>query len=144
MDGAIAAFANTANWYNNASFLLPLAAAIVVAAFGVLRRNSEVLGFAVFLAVITAVMVPVVLAGWRHTATVVVLTRDGIISLHNGRPLKAVEWKHVREVRQRETQGNVRWEITSSDGEALLLDGEIDDVPQVVRLARELSGLQEG
>jgi hypothetical protein len=24
------------------------------------------------------------------------------------------------------------------------LDGEIDDVPQVVRLARELSGLQEG
>ena len=144
MEAAIAAFPNTADWYNNASFVLPLVATVVVAAFGILRRNPEALGFAAFLAVITTVMVPVVLAGWRNTATAVVLTRHEIASLHSGRLLKAVEWIHVREVRQRETQGNVRWEITTDDGEALLLDGEIDDLPRVVQLARQLSGLQPG
>lgn len=143
VNGFVEAFPNTASWYNNASFLLPLAATVVVAVFAALRRSSELFGFAAFLGVITLAMVPVVLAGWRHTATAVVLSRDGIAALHDGRTLKSIPWNRVRTVRQRETQGNIRWEVTTGDDESLLLDGEIQNVERVVSLAKNLSGSQE-
>src|SRR5438552_3527183 len=140
MPEPIAAFPNTANWYHNASFLLPLAAAIAVAAFGGVRHSLELLGFAAFLAVVTTGMTPVVLAGWRHTATAVVLTRTGAVSLHEGRVLKSISWDAVRLVSGRETLGNVRWEIAAAGGETLLLDGELEDLPRLIRMARQLSG----
>jgi hypothetical protein len=141
MSEPIAAFPNTANWYHNASFLLPLAATIAVAAFGGVRHSTETLGFAGFLAIVTFGMTPVVLAGWRHTATAVVLTRSGVVSLHNGQVLKALNWEAVRRVSGRETLGNVRWEIAAEGGETLLLDGELEDLPRLVQLARQLSGV---
>ncbi|HTE83595.1 MAG TPA: hypothetical protein VK821_02595 [Dehalococcoidia bacterium] len=143
MSSTISVFPNTASWYHNASFLLPLTATGVVALYGSIRRSFEILGFAAFLAVVTLAMVPVVLAGWRQTATAVVVTREAVVSLHNGRVLKSLEWVRVRNVRRRETQGNVRWEIGAEDGEALLLDGELADLPRLIGLARELSGARE-
>jgi hypothetical protein len=139
MSDVVAAFGNTSNWYHNASFLLPLVATVAVAAIGALRHSTELLGFAAFLAVVTLAMLPVVLAGWRQTATAVVLTQDTVQSLHNGRVLRCVEWLHVRRIRPRETQGNLRWEIGSDDGEALLLDGELEDLPRLIEMARRLS-----
>jgi hypothetical protein len=138
----IAVFPNTAGWYSNASFLLPLAATLGVAAVGALRRDPAFLGFAAFLAAVTALMVPVVLAGWRHTPTAVVVTRSRIATFHDGRELRSVPWSEVREVRQRETQGNVRWEIVSEGSDSIFLDGEIDDLPRVVSLSRDLTDLQ--
>ncbi len=145
LDGVVASFRNTAHWYNNASFLLPAAAAILVGAAGLVRHSHDLLGFAAFLAAVTAGMAPVVLWGWRQTPTSVVLTRSAIVSLHHGRALKALDWDQVTAVRRRETQGNLRWEITAEDGERILLDGELDGLERLVRQAKALAGLpQEG
>jgi hypothetical protein len=141
MSEPIATFPNSASWYHNASFALPLVAAFAVGAFGGIRHSAELLGFAGFLAIVTLGMTPVVLAGWRRTATAVVLTRTGVVSLHDGRVLRAIDWRAVRRVSDRETLGNVRWEIVAEGGDVLLLDGELEDLPHLIRLARELSGV---
>jgi hypothetical protein len=141
LDEEIAVFPNTAAWYSNASFLLPLAATVCVAGVGAVRRDVAFLGFAAFLAVVTLLMVPVVLAGWRHTPTAVVLTRSRLVTLHDGRELRTLLWSDVCQVRQRETQGNVRWEIVGEGSESIFLDGEIDDLARVVTLSRDLAGL---
>jgi hypothetical protein len=114
-----------------------------VAAAGALRRDPAFLGFAAFLAAVTALMIPVVLAGWRNTATAVVVTRSQLVTLHAGRKLKSLPWSRVSDVRQRETQGNVRWEIVAEGSEPILLDGEIDDLSRIIRLTHELAGLQD-
>ncbi len=99
MSEVVAVFPNTASWYHNASFLLPLAATAAVALLGALRRSAELLGFAAFLGAVTLAMIPVVLAAWRHTATAVVVTRDRLVSLHDGRVLKSLDWSDVRHIR---------------------------------------------
>jgi hypothetical protein len=137
----VASFHNTAHWYNNASFLLPLIAAVLVGVAGLLRHSPDLLGFAAFLAAVTAGMTPVVLYGWRQTPTTVVLTRTAILSLHNGQILKSLAWGEVAAIRRRETQGNVRWEVTARDGERILLDGELADLDLLVEQARTLAGI---
>lgn len=141
MSGVIGAFRNTTHWYNNASFLLPLVATLLVGALGALRRSPDLLGFAAFLGVVTVAMLPVVLAGWRQTATTVVVTERTIVILHHGRALKSLDWRKVTSVRQRETQGNIRWEIAADDGDRLFLDGELENLPRLVQLARQQAGL---
>ena len=130
---------NSTSWYNNASFLLPLAGAILVGLAGLISRRGDLLGFAAFLAVVTALMTPVVLAAWRQTPTAVAVTAAEIVSLHDGRVLKRLRWSAVRSVRERETQANRRWEIAGEDGERILLDGELEDLAELVRLARSLA-----
>src|SRR5438552_7882147 len=90
MSGVLQVHRNPTSWYNNASFALPLLAAIVVGIIGLALRNSGVLAFAGFLCAVTLCMVPVVFATWRHTATAVVLTTDSVTSLHDGRVLKSL------------------------------------------------------
>jgi hypothetical protein len=141
LPGVIESFRNPTNWYNNASFLLPLAAAGVSAAVAAARRSPEIAGFAVFLFVVALLMLPFVIAGWRQTATAVVLTNDGLMSLHNGRTLRQLRWHQVRSIGQRDTQGNVRWEISAEDGDRILLDGDLEDLPRLIELARRLAGL---
>jgi hypothetical protein len=141
MSGVVRSFPNTASWYNNASFLLPLVASIVVGFASFVTRRAELFGFALFLLAVTLAMVPVVLAGWRQTATCVVVSAEQVRSLHNGRVLKALPWASVVAVRQRETQGNVRWEIVTEDGDRLLLDGELDGLDELIVLARQSSRL---
>jgi hypothetical protein len=141
LDGVVGSYGNTASWYNNASFVVPLAATVLVAIAGLLSRRADLLGFAAFLAAVTAVMVPVVLVGWRQTPTSIVLTRTAMISLHKGAVLKSLPWAQVSDIRRRETQGNLRWEIRSKNGERILLDGEIDRLGLLVEQARSLAGL---
>jgi len=141
LPGVIAVHRNTTHWYNNASFALPLLAAVVVGLVGLALRRGDVLAFAGFLFVVTACMAPVVLVSWRQTPTAVVLTGDEIVALHDGRTLKRLAWTEVRGVTRRETQGNVRWHVTAATGERIALDGEIADLPGLLREARRLAGL---
>ncbi len=149
-DAAIAAMAsvvqvhrNSTGWYNNASFALPLIAAVVTALAGLVLRNLDVLAFAGFLFVVTLCMVPVVLVSWQQTATAVVLTADGITSLHSGRTLKSLAWHSVVSITRRETQGNVRWIVADADNERIALDGELDNLDRLIDIARRLSGLPD-
>jgi hypothetical protein len=138
----LAVHRNTTHWYNNASFALPLLAAIVVALAGLILRRGDVLAFAGFLFAVTLAMVPVVLVSWRQTPTAVVLTRERIVALHGGRPLKSLPWRDVRAVTRRETQGNVRWHVTAESGERIALDGELEDLDGLLREARRIAGLE--
>jgi len=56
--GLVQVHHNPTGWYNNASFALPLAAAVVVAIAGLILRRGDVLAFAGFLFAVTACMVP--------------------------------------------------------------------------------------
>ena len=141
--GVIAVHRNTTSWYNNASFALPLAATIVAAIVGALLRNVDWLAFAGFLLVVTLLMIPVVMTSWRHTATAVVLTRDGIAALHNGRTLKSLAWGDVVGLERRETQGNVRWLVQSTAGDHVTLEGELDDLDGLLGGVRRLAGLAD-
>jgi uncharacterized membrane protein len=143
MDSVVQVHRNPTNWYNNASFALPLLAAIVVLVIGLVLRNGGALGFAGFLFVVTVLMVPVVLVSWRQTATSVVLTADGITSLHAGRVLKSLRWRGVRAVTRRETQGNVRWIVSADGDERIALDGELENLDRLIETARRLAGLGE-
>lgn len=136
-------YRNPTGWYNNASFLLPLAAALLVGLVGALRQSTGLLEFAGFLVAVTLLMLPLVLLTWRGTATSVVLTQSEIVSLHSGRVLKSLPWSEVRTIRRRETQGNVRWEIAAVDGERILLDGELEDLSGLLRLAHRLAELRD-
>ncbi|MGI8552728.1 MAG: hypothetical protein ACR2PL_18365 [Dehalococcoidia bacterium] len=141
MPDVLGVYRNSTSWFNNASFLLPLAGAILVGLAGAVTRSFELLGFAGFLALVTFAMLPLVLVTWRQTATAVILTRDRIVTVHDGHPLKTLAWDSIQAIRRRETQGNVRWEISNECGERILLDGEIDDLPALLNQAHELSGL---
>lgn len=141
--GVIAVHRNTTNWYNNASFALPLAATAVAAIVGALLRNLDWLAFAGFLLVVTLLMIPVVLTSWRHTATAVVLTRDGISALHAGRTLKQLAWQDVIALERRETQGNVRWLVQARESDHVTLEGELDDLEGLLRDVRRLAALPD-
>jgi hypothetical protein len=133
-------FENEASWYNNASFLLPFVATIVVGAAGLVTRRADVLGFAAFLGAVTLLMIPVVLTTWRRTPTAIAITNAMLVSLHHGRSLKAMAWSDVTSIRERETQGNRRWEIAAGDDDRILLDGELERLPELVQRARQLAG----
>jgi len=135
----VSIFENEAGWYNNASFLLPLVATIVIGVAGLATRQGEILGFDAFLGAVTLLMIPVVLVTWNQTPTAVVLTATMIVSMHDGRLLKSLSWSEVTSVRERETQGNRRWEIAAASGERILLDGELERLPVLVQLAQELA-----
>lgn len=138
----LAVHRNTTHWYNNASFALPLLAAIVVTLAGLILRRGDVLAFAGFLFAVTLCMAPVVLVSWRQTPTAVVLTRERIVALHRGRLLRSLAWHDVRAITRRETQGNVRWHVTAANGERIALDGELEDLDGLLREARRLTGLE--
>ena len=132
LTGVVATFGNPTHWYQNASFLLPLVACALVGTIAVLRRSVELGGFAAFLFAVALLMVRIVLAGWRQTATAVVLTRDAITTLHHGRVLRSIGWAEVEQISERETQGNVRWQISARDGNRILLDGELDGLSDLI------------
>ena len=143
MPGVVQVHRNPTGWYNNASFALPLLAAIVAAIAGLVLRKADILAFSGFLCVVTLCMVPVVLVSWRQTATAVVVSADAITSLHAGRVLKSLCWKDVTSVTRRETQGNVRWIVASAGGERLALDGELENLDRLIETARRLAALPE-
>ena len=91
-------FVNDSRWWQNASFALPLLVSIVSLAIGVLFQRAEGVGFGLFAAVVTLIMVPVVLLTWRGTATAIVLTKHGASALHLGRVLHHVDWSDLQRI----------------------------------------------
>lgn len=141
MDGVAAVHPNDSHWWNHASFVLPLAGAIVFVAIGLLTGTAEATGFGLFLGGITVFMLPVVLLTWRGTPTAIVLTRDHAIALHEGRTLRQLAWADIDRIERFETMGNVRWKLMPAAGQHLTVDGEIVDVPGLIERAQELSGV---
>ena len=141
MDEVVAVHPNDSHWWNHASFMLPLAGAVIFIAFGLLAGKAEATGFGLFLGGITVFMLPVVLLTWRATPTAIVLTRDHAIALHEGRVLRQLAWAGIDRIERFETMGNVRWKLIPREGQHLTVDGEIADVPGLIERAHELSGV---
>ena len=139
----ISAHTYDASWYNNATFVFPFLAAAGAGIVGGVTRSLELLGLAGFLAVVTLLMLPLVYTTWRRTPTVVILRRERIESLHQGRPMLAFPWSTITGLRRVETMGNVRWYVVGNDGSHLTLDGEIADLDGLLERARTLAGLDE-
>ncbi len=141
LDAVLAVHANESHWWNNASFALPLLGCIGLVAVGLIWGLAEATGFGLFLGAVTILMLPVVLAGWRGTATSIVLTRDRALALHDGRVLRELPWSEVCAIDRVDTLGNIRWRIHPREGQHLAIDGEIADVPGLIEQARALAGL---
>jgi hypothetical protein len=139
----IAVHRNTTSWYNNASFALPLLATIGAGIVAAVLRNRDIGAFALFLLVVTLLMIPVVLSGWKRTATAVVLSREGITALHGGRTLKELRWDEVVSLTRREVQGNVRWIVKAENGDHIALDGELENLDQLLAAIRRLAHLPD-
>ena len=77
LPGVERVYLNHSRWWQNASFALPLLAAVLTLGFGLLFDSTEALGFGLFATAVTLIMVPVVLLTWRGTSTAIALTRDG-------------------------------------------------------------------
>jgi hypothetical protein len=141
MTGVVQVRRNLTNWYNNASFIYPLLAAIVTGVAGLLLDSFELKGFSVFLAAVTVAMLPVVYMTWVTSPTVIVLTEEAAVSLHRGRELKRIPWSAVRSVSRHDTLGNIRWKIADAEGDHLTIDKDIEDPESLVEAARRLAGL---
>ena len=134
-------FVNDSRWWQNASFALPLLVSIVSLTVGVVFQRAEGIGFGLFAAVVTLIMIPVVLLTWRGTATAIVLTRTGASALHLGRVLHRVEWSELQRIERVEYLGNTRYKLVHGDTEFLTVESEIEDAAGLVDTAFALSGI---
>lgn len=144
MADVVAVRRNVTNWYQNATFVYPLLAAVVAGAAGLLLDSFELKGFSLFLFAVTVAMLPIVYMTWAATPTAVVFTRDAAVTLHRGREMKRIPWSRVRAVTMHETLGNVRWKIVDDEGDHLTIDKDIEDPESLVEEARRLAGLAGG
>jgi hypothetical protein len=131
---------NQTSWWNNASFALPLLGAVVCLVGGAITGSWEALGFGGFLAFVTVAMLPVVLLTWRRTPTVVVLTRERVLALHEGRALRDIAWADLARI-ERADYDNIKWRLRPREGDHLSIEAELADVEGLIRAASELSGL---
>lgn len=135
-------FANPSYWWQNASFALPLLVTVVTLVVGVLFDLTEALGFGLFAAVVTLIMIPVVMLTWRSTATSIVLTRSGALALHEGKPLHRLDWDDLRRIERVEYLGNTRFKLVHGEDEQfLVVESEIEDGEALVEEAFALSGI---
>ena len=142
LGGVVSAYVNDARWWQNASFALPLLVAMIAITGGLILHSAEALGFGIFAAIVTLVMVPVVLLTWRGTATAIVLTRGGATALHRGRVLHALEWRELRRIERVEYLGNTRYKLVHGDEDRFLtVESEIEGAAELVEAAFTLSGL---
>jgi hypothetical protein len=131
----------TAHWFNNATFVLPVLATIGTLIAWAAAGSDELLGISIFSAIITVLMLPLVRLTWVHTPTVIALTQERILALHQGRQLKSLAWTDVVAVRKQDTMGNIRWYIVAQDEEYISVEGEIDQIDTLLETARRLAGL---
>ena len=134
-------YVNDARWWQNASFALPLIVSVVSLAVGWLFGRAEGIGFGLFAAVVTLIMVPVVLLTWRGTATAIVLTKTGASALHLGRELHHVDWTELQRIERVEYLGNTRYKLVHGDTEFLTVESEIEGAADLVETAFALSGI---
>ena len=134
---------NVTSWWNNASFLLPGLGAGLSLAGGAITGSVEALGFGAFLLVVTLAMLPVVLLTWRRTATSVVLTRERVQALHEGRTLRDIPWSELARI-EKSDYDNIKWRLRPKQGDHLSIEAELEDVDGLVERAAQLSGLEPG
>lgn len=140
--GVVGVYANPSYWWQNASFALPLLITVVSLGAGLLFGIAEAVGFGLFCAVVTVIMVPVVLLTWRNTATSIVLTREGATALHEGKPLHELRWSDLRRIERVEYLGNTRFKLVHGDEDRfLVVESEIQGAPDLVERAFALSGI---
>ena len=132
---------NDSRWWQNASFALPLLVSVVSLLVGGVFQRAEGIGFGLFAAAVTLIMVPVVLLTWRSTATAIVLTKHGASALHLGRMLHHVDWRDLQRIERVEYLGNTRYKLVHGDTEFLTVEGEIEDAAGLVETAFALSGV---
>jgi hypothetical protein len=141
MPGVVSIHPYTASWFNNASFVFPLLAAIGSLIAWATTSSTELLGLAIFFAVVMGLMLPLVYLTWSRTPTTIILRDAGIASLHQGRPLKTLGWSEIVAVTKKDTMGNVRWYISAENEEYISVEGEIDQIDELLANARRLAGL---
>ena len=135
-------FPNPSYWWQNASFALPLLVTVVSLLVGLIFGITEAVGFGLFGAVVTLIMVPVVMLTWRGTATSIVLTRSDALALHEGKPLHQLDWSELRRIERVEYLGNTRYKLVhGDDDEYLVIESEIEDGEALVDEAFALSGI---
>ena len=141
MRDVVRVYVNDSRWWQNATFALPLILSVISLAVGLLFGLDEGVGFGLFLAAVTLIMVPVVLLTWRGTATSIVLTKTGATALHVGRVLHHVDWADLQRIERVEYLGNTRFKLVHHDTEFLTVESEIEDGVGLVDMAFELSGV---
>lgn len=134
-------FPNPSYWWQNASFALPLLVTVVSLVVGFAFDITEAVGFGLFGAVVTLIMIPVVMLTWRSTATSIVLTRSGALALHEGKPLHRLDWSDLRRIERVEYLGNTRYKLVHGDDEYLVVESEIEEGDALVEQAFALSGI---
>ncbi|MCC6237096.1 MAG: hypothetical protein IT299_05925 [Dehalococcoidia bacterium] len=132
---------NETSWWNNASFALPLLGTVLSLIAAAVTGSLEALGFAGFLGFVTVVMAPVVMLTWRRTPTAVVLTRERVVALHEGRELRNIAWGELGRI-ERADYDNIKWRLRPREGDHLSIEAELTEVDQLIAKASELSGLE--
>ena len=125
----------TASWFHNATFVFPLAAALIAGVVWLATRSSEASGAAVFFLIVTAAMLPLVFVTWQRTTTAIIVHDDGISALHQGEEQRTLPWQTLRGVRRVETMGNIRWYLDGEGGEHIVVEGEISGREQLLEAA---------
>ena len=139
----VRAFPNPSFWWQNASFALPLLVTLLSLAVGLVFQVTEAIGFGLFGAVVTAIMVPVVLLTWRGTATSIVLTRSGALALHEGKPIHELDWSELSRIERVEYLGNTRYKLVHGEDEQfMVVESEIEEGDSLVETAFALSGIR--
>ena len=130
------------SWYNNATFLFPLLAGIGTIIAWTVTDSFELLGLSLFFFSVTGIMLPIVFLTWKRTPTAIIIRESGVTSLHQGDVMQALNWAEVQAVSRRETMGNVRWYITSIDGNHIAIEGEIDSHQILIHTACRLAQVE--
>ena len=134
-DGVRSTHTYEASWFHNATFVFPLAAALIAGAVWLATGSGEAGGAALFFCVVTAVMLPVVFVTWQRTTTAMVVHAEGITALHQGEERQTLGWAELRGVRRVETMGNVRWYLDGVEGEHIVVEGEMSGREQLLEAA---------
>ena len=135
--GVRSAHTYEAGWFNNATFLFPLAAALISGIVWLAVGSGEAGGAAIFFLVVTAAMLPVVFLTWQRTTTAIVVHEEGVTALHQGLEQQTIAWAELRSVRRMETMGNVRWYLDGAGEEHIVVEGEIAEREALLEAARE-------
>lgn len=139
MPSIVQFFPNHSRWWQNASFALPLIIAVISTSLGFLIRIDELIGFGIFLAVVTLIMFPVVLMTWRNTATLIVISSDRISAFHRGKLMKEINWGYLDRIERVEYLGNTRHKVVAKNEDFLSIENEVEHSDDLIELLFVLS-----
>ena len=139
MPSVVQFFPNHSRWWQNASFALPLIVAVISTSLGFIIQIDELIGFGLFLAVVTLIMFPVVLMTWRNTATLIVVSSDKVSAFHRGKLMKEIGWDYLDRIERVEYLGNTRHKLVTKNEDFLSIENELEDSDDLIELLFVLS-----